>query len=207
MGFQESQHLVGLQIRVYWILEEQDSTKLSSNFVPNISKMHIFRSFENSKFYRVLQSFTEFFMPPCSLATSFESFSKHKKCYHFCVGNKGILFRNSFTCSVMLFVCFVDIWVIKIFKWCHKRFAYFLPLVLSPILQFTNRLAISHHLLDAAVTLSVIYNLLYTTKKIHSSKLWTVPFTRLQSLYTTGWDLTAHRSQQHQQTLEDINYC
>ena len=37
MGFQESQHLVGLQIRVYWILEEQDSTKLSSDFESDIS--------------------------------------------------------------------------------------------------------------------------------------------------------------------------
>ena len=40
-------------------------------------------------------------LPP-SLAASFESFSKHPKCYHFCVGNEGILFRNSFASSVCL---------------------------------------------------------------------------------------------------------
>ena len=37
MGFQEFQHLVGLQIRVYWILEKQDNTKLSSDFESDIS--------------------------------------------------------------------------------------------------------------------------------------------------------------------------
>ena len=37
MGFQESQHLVGLQIIVYWMLEEQDNTKLSSDFESDIS--------------------------------------------------------------------------------------------------------------------------------------------------------------------------
>ena len=38
MGFQEeSQHLVRLQIRVYWILEEQDNTKLFSHFESDIS--------------------------------------------------------------------------------------------------------------------------------------------------------------------------
>ena len=37
MGFQESQHLAGLQIRVYWLLEEQDNTKLSSDFESDIS--------------------------------------------------------------------------------------------------------------------------------------------------------------------------
>ena len=36
MGFQESQHLVGLQIRVYWILEEQVNNKLSSDFESDI---------------------------------------------------------------------------------------------------------------------------------------------------------------------------
>ena len=69
------------------------------------------------------------------------------------------------------------------------------PLVLSPMLWFTNKLAISRHLLHAAVTLSlsVIYNLLYATKKIHSSKLWTVPVMKLQSLDTRGWDSTTHQ--------------
>ena len=38
MGIQESQHLVGLQIRVYWILEEQDNAKLSSGFESDILK-------------------------------------------------------------------------------------------------------------------------------------------------------------------------
>ena len=37
MGFQESQHLVGLQIRLYWILKEQDNTKLSSDYEFDVS--------------------------------------------------------------------------------------------------------------------------------------------------------------------------
>ena len=37
MGFQKSQHLAGLQIRVFWILEEQDNTKLSCDFESDIS--------------------------------------------------------------------------------------------------------------------------------------------------------------------------
>ena len=37
MEFQESQHLIGLQIRVYWILEEHDNTKLSTDFESDIS--------------------------------------------------------------------------------------------------------------------------------------------------------------------------
>ena len=36
-------------------------------------------------------------LPP-SLAASFESFSKHPKFYHFCVGNEGIL-----SCVILLF--------------------------------------------------------------------------------------------------------
>ena len=40
MGFQESQNLHGqlaIQIKVYWILEEQDNTKLFSDFKSDIS--------------------------------------------------------------------------------------------------------------------------------------------------------------------------
>ena len=33
------------------------------------------------------------------------SFSKHPKCYHFCVFNEGILFRNSFVSSVVCLLC------------------------------------------------------------------------------------------------------
>ena len=79
MGFQGSQHLVGLKI--------QNSLSVL----------------------------------PLSLAASFGSFSKHLKCYHFCVENEGILFRNSFAS------CFVNFWVIiKDFQnlllgWVAKR--------------------------------------------------------------------------------------
>ena len=52
----ESQNLVGLQIRVYWILEEQDNTKLSSDFESDISnKAHLTQLWK----LKILQSLHE----------------------------------------------------------------------------------------------------------------------------------------------------
>ena len=62
--------------------------------------MRIWCSFENSKFYRVFMSSLSV-LPPSQAA----SFSKHPKCYHFCVRNEGILFRNSFASSVVCLFC------------------------------------------------------------------------------------------------------
>ena len=97
-----------LQIRVYWILEEQHNTNsLSSPAIlsPISQTICIWCSFENSKFYRVYMSSLSVLPPSLAASTSFESFSKHPKCYHVCVGVEKILFRRSFAISVVCLLC------------------------------------------------------------------------------------------------------
>ena len=59
------------QDKMFWILEELDNTKLSSDFESDISNNAFWRSFENSKFYSVYMSSLSV-LPP-SLAASSEN--------------------------------------------------------------------------------------------------------------------------------------
>ena len=99
MGFQEATNQIVLNIG------KKEITLSSPAILTPISEiMHIWRSFVNSKFYRVYMSSLSV-LPP-SLAASFESFSKHPKCYQFVLELKEYCLE--IVSLLLLFVCFVN---------------------------------------------------------------------------------------------------